>query len=103
MRYRHNLTMLSWTSIVQLRVAHVYREYERHGSNALPLPTELDFSVLTEDEKEIIEEVYDVYGQFSAWRLRTMAYQEPPWCNTETCETISHACLVEYFKTQLLD
>ena len=83
-------------------VPDLYHEFKIHGSSALPLPTDFDFTQLTEDEKTLIHEIYDAHGQFSAWKLRQMTHQEPPWLNTDTCETISHNLLKEYFITQLL-
>jgi hypothetical protein len=38
---------------------------------------------------------------FSAWKLRNMTHEEPPWKNTPTGEVISHKALAEFFKTQL--
>ena len=84
-------------------IPSVYQKYKEHGSNALPVPSRVNFDVFAEDEESVIKEIYNVYGQFSAWRLREMTHQEPPWYDTEPRETISHARLSEYFKTQLLD
>ena len=83
-------------------VENVYYEYKDFGSGALPVPTDIDFSdILSKDQKEIIDEVYNVYGQFSAWKLRQMTHQEPPWKNTSENEIIPHDDLKKYFKTQL--
>ena len=81
----------------------VYLQYKGFGHDALPLPTDYDFDQLTDEERSIIDEVYDAYGQFSTWRLKLMTQQEPPWLDTEPCEVMSHNLLKRYFKTQLID
>ena len=84
-------------------VPAVYREYKVHGNDALPFPSYYDFDQLTDDEVSVINEIYNVYGQFSAWRLKAMTQQEPPWLDTEPGEVMSHKQLKRYFKTQLID
>ena len=84
-------------------VPTIYQHYKVHEANALPVPSHFNFSSLTGDEKSVIEEVYDIYGQFSAWKLRQMTHREPPWVDTDSCEQISHASLTHYFKTQLIE
>ena len=84
-------------------VPDVYKDYKEYGSNALPVPHNFDYTLLSSQTKEIIDEVRIVYGQFSAWKLRDMTHQEPPWQNTNACEEITHQQLKNYFSTQLID
>lgn len=77
----------------------VYHAYKSQGSGPLPPPAEVP--EFTPDVEDHLNEVFNVFGQFSAWRLRDMTHNEPPWRNaTDGCD-ISHAALAEYFKTQL--
>jgi uncharacterized phage-associated protein len=48
-----------------------------------------------------LNEVWSVYGQFSAWRLRDMTHDELPWKTTPKSEVISDQKLLDYFKTQV--
>ena len=61
---------------------------------------------IPEPAREVLDEVHTVYGQFSAWRLREMTQEEPPWRETYQRELptaeIPHDALVSYFKTQLV-
>ena len=50
---------------------------------------------------DLLNEVYLVYGQFSASKLRNMTHSEPPWINTGTTKVISHKMMKDYFKTLL--
>ena len=71
------------------------------GSGPIPSPTTLDFAKYDPETRDLLEEVYAVYGQFAAWKLRQMTHQEPPWRETPTGREISHATLRHYFATQV--
>ena len=62
-----------------------------------------DFNIqIDEDTEGILEEVYEKYGQYSAWKLRNMTHSETPWQSTELNETISKEKIKEFFKTTIL-
>src|SRR6185312_5197943 len=63
-------------------VESLYHYYKGYGSNAIPVPEEFDDNVLLENEKTLLKEVYEVFGQFSAWKLRNMTHSERPWIET---------------------
>ena len=78
-------------------VKEVYDIYSQYSSNAIPVP---DAEVrLTTEERELITNVWNVYGQFSAWRLRDMTHNETPWKSTARNTAISHEKLKTFFKT----
>ncbi len=82
-------------------VPDLYHKYKDHGAYGIPAPTNVDFSKFSSEIKEILDEVYDVYGQFSAWKLRNMTHGEAPWKNTKMGDVISLSSMSEYFKTQI--
>ena len=82
-------------------VKEVYDIYKSHGRSALPVPENTDFSSFTTQQKSTIDEAYNVYGQFSAWKLRQMTHEEPPWQDTNENDLITHDALKAYFKSQL--
>src|SRR5579863_3866825 len=51
-------------------VPSLYREYRRFGAGAIPSPTDLDDELYDDHARKFLDEVYSVYGQFSAWKLR---------------------------------
>jgi uncharacterized phage-associated protein len=83
----------------------VYRKYRDFTSEQLPVPSNFDPSSLPKQARETLNEVHTVYGQFSAWRLREMTHNEPPWKKNYREGfmgiEISHKDLREYFLTQL--
>jgi uncharacterized phage-associated protein len=60
-------------------VPALYREFREFGSNAIPPVTDLDVEDYTEADRMILDDVFDYYGQYSAWRLREMTHVEAPW------------------------
>lgn len=84
-------------------VVEVYDEYKTRGSDIVYPSNDFDFSNFNEDEIELLNEVFEVYGQFSATALVEMTHKEPPWRDTRKNEEIHHKRLQNYFSTQTID
>lgn len=82
-------------------VPDAYHEFKEFGANAIPAPEAMDFNIFEPETVELLDEVYAVYGQFSAWKLRNMTHGESPWKETPINEIISTQKMQEYFETQL--
>ena len=84
----------------------LYHHYKEYGANPIPIPYDVDaYEVFTEKEREVLNEVYKHYGQFSAWKLRNLTHEDTPWIksyhNGNAEITKSDMCC--YFKTLLVD
>jgi uncharacterized phage-associated protein len=84
-------------------IPELYHAYKEYGSGFIPIPKELDDSIYDDQTRELLDDVYAVYGQFSAWKLRNMTHEEAPWQDFQPKGTISHKALKTYFKTQIVD
>jgi uncharacterized phage-associated protein len=84
-------------------VPEVYHEYKDFGSSAIPMPSDVDFSKYDEQTIDLLNEVYSVYGQFSAWKLRSMTHDEEPWKNANVGDIITLKSMEKYFKTQIVN
>lgn len=82
-------------------VESLYYKFREFGSSELPIPETVDLNEYSEEEKDLLNEVFNVYGQFSAWKLRNMTHSERPWTETQKNEVIPKGLMAEYFKTQL--
>jgi len=83
-------------------VPELYYKYKEYGKSSLPLPNDFDLEELDKEKFDLIEEVYSVFGQYTAWKLREMTHEEPPWKNHEPeSGVIPESELKEYFKTRL--
>jgi uncharacterized phage-associated protein len=88
-------------------VPELYQLYRDNGKNPIPVPNGLilsDFRQTLEDsEIELIEEVYEVFGQYAAWQLRNMTHEEAPWMAHEAqSDIIPVQEMQEYFTTRLV-
>jgi uncharacterized phage-associated protein len=84
-------------------VPSVYHRYKAHGSGAIPGPSSFDPDRYDGEVRSLLDEILQVYGQFSAWKLRDMTHVEPPWAETELNRVISHDAMRDYFQTLVID
>jgi uncharacterized phage-associated protein len=87
-------------------VPPLYHAYSSYGRDAIPAPASFDIEVYDPADRLIMDDVYDYYGQYSAWRLRQMTHDEPPWKNAYDegrSNPITIESLNEYFSTQVDD
>lgn len=87
-------------------VPPLYGQHKSNGSGAIPAPSTLDVDRFAPEDRLILDDVYAYYSQYSAWRLREMTHEEPPWKNAYTNGSnaaITHEALIEYFSTQVTD
>jgi uncharacterized phage-associated protein len=82
-------------------VPDVYHEYKQYGAGAIPRPDDFDPGQFGSELRELLDEVFEVYGQYSATALRNFTHEEPPWRNTETDQEISHDLMRRYFESRL--
>lgn len=83
-------------------VPSLYHELKQYGSGPVPQNNDFNVEEFDDNQIELLKEVYDVYGQFSAWKLRNMTHEEGPWKSTQRNEVISKESLNQYFQTQLV-
>lgn len=83
-------------------VPDLYHRYKVNGRNPIPAPPGAPDGAFTQEQTDLLEEVYEVFGQFSAFRLRNMTHAEPPWKNHEAdASVIPVDEMREYFKTRI--
>ena len=83
-------------------VPTVYHKFKDNGSEVIPMPVDFDDSIFNQNQKDLIKEVYSVYGQFSALKLMDMTHSEPPYMTTEIGQIINDGKLIDYFQTRLV-
>jgi uncharacterized phage-associated protein len=80
----------------------VYYQYKKFGASPINIDSETDLNQFSEDQLELLEEIYDVFGQFSAWKLRNMTHEEAPWKEKEAVAgSIEKSSMMEFYKTRL--
>lgn len=81
----------------------LYSNYREHGGKPIPTRDGFDPAMIDSETRDLLEEVYDVYGQYSAWGLRNLTHEEAPWQNTPLNEVISLEKMRAFFVTQIAD
>lgn len=86
-------------------VPELYHTLKEYKDEIIPPPEDFEADdVLTQPAQVLLDEVYSVYGQFSAWKLREMTHDEAPWRDADargTNEEISHEALRQFFRTRI--
>ncbi|PTY38078.1 hypothetical protein BGP77_16635 [Saccharospirillum sp. MSK14-1] len=82
-------------------VVELYHQYKGFGANPIPFDEKSGFD-LADEEADLIQEVFQVFSQFSPWKLRNMTHEESPWLNhSSEAGEIPVDEMAEYFKTRL--
>ncbi len=84
-------------------VPGLYYRFRDRGASPIDTPVDFDLDSIDAETQALLDEVYDVYGQYSAWGLRNLTHDEPPWNETKTGDTIDLDKMKAYFSTQLSD
>jgi uncharacterized phage-associated protein len=81
-------------------VVDVYHQFKQYDDGIIVQPyPQGNASMLTEEEKSMIDDVYEVYGGYSASRLRNLTHNEKPWIDAENKidKTITHQAMADFF------
>jgi uncharacterized phage-associated protein len=82
----------------------VYQEYRPFGAGAIERDKSFEIpESVTENELDLIGEVYEIYGQFSALKLMNLTHEEEPWQSVpaKTGSIISKESMKKFFKTRI--
>lgn len=79
-------------------VPKIYHKYKSNGSNSIEPDNGFDPDSISPEIIDILETVYQEFGQYSAWKLRNMTHEEKPWIETPKNGIISKFSMQKYFK-----
>ena len=91
-------------------VGEVYQQYCRDPYN-LPFDENKDkesIKKITPTDENLLNQVYEIFGQYSAWGLREKTHRERPWLEatengTVLKKKISRDTMKEYFKENYVE
>lgn len=83
-------------------VPDVYNYFKKYGKNVIE-PEECGIQISDKEECALFDEVYSVYGKYSAFGLMNMTHSESPWASTHVGvgNEISLQKMTDFFKTRL--
>lgn len=59
----------------------LYTEYKKYGAQDIPLVNASKVPSFSTDEEDVLNQVIEVYGGFTANQLEQLTHQEMPWKN----------------------
>lgn len=86
-------------------VPELYHAYKEYGAGAVPMPQGFNVESIDVDARDLLNDVYNTYGQFSAWKLRNMTHDEAPWVHAYSQApgtVISQQAMADFFQTLLM-
>ncbi|MBK9163851.1 MAG: SocA family protein [Acidobacteria bacterium] len=82
-------------------VEEVYEEYKRFGYGPIDLPEEFNAETFDPDERELLESVFEAYGDLSASALVEQTHNEEPWRASKLKSEITTRAMQAFFKRNL--
>ena len=84
-------------------VPYLYHYYKHYEAAGIPADSSFDPSIIDNDTKEFLEDIFDVFGQFSAIRLMEIAHSDKCWKdagigNEITLDSMKKCLLKKYVK-----
>lgn len=83
-------------------VVELYHAYKQHESTGIPVDSEFNPLSIDEETRDFLDEIFDVFGQFSAIRLMEITHSDDCWKNAGSGNVIEHEsmkrCLRKYLK-----
>lgn len=84
-------------------VPALYGRFKIYGSGPIPYPEGFDEEAIAAKDRIVLDNVYDFYGQYSAWKLRNMTHDEAPWIEAfaRDNKVITNDELSEFFSNEV--
>lgn len=83
-------------------VPKLYHHYKKHNSNGISVDKNFNPSIIIKDTRKFLDEIYEVFGQFSAIRLMNLAHSDQCWIDAGIRNEITYAsmgnCLKKYLR-----
>lgn len=81
-------------------VPELYHKFKEHGAAPLPRPQSVSLEKFDAQTRELLDDIINIYGQYSGWKLRNMTHEETPWIESKY-GVIRPQLMIDYFKTLL--
>lgn len=90
-------------------VPELYHHYKAYGSGHIPAPGDYEPEDYDERTTELLDEIWNTFGQYSAWKLRNITHHDGPWINAHRngsrsrSRTISHDAMRNFYRAYLTE
>lgn len=84
-------------------VTELYFKFKKYGSKGIPASPGFDPLKIDDNTREFLDEVYTVFGQFSATRLLEITHTDQCWQDAHPNKIITHRAMCDTLKKYLKD
>ena len=89
-------------------VPEIFQEFREHGWNPLPVPNQEKIPVISPQAEEVLQQVFDTYGDLPAKTLEDMTHKDEPYIKArgnlsgeERCDVVIPKNEIQnFFKTK---
>ena len=84
-------------------IKEVYEKYKDKGNQGIIEYDENNLKDISKEDNDLLIDVYNLFGEYSAWGLRNLTHSETPWKTTKRNEVIATDKMAKEFKEKYLE
>ena len=84
-------------------IPEIYDKFKINGNKGITEYNENDLKDISKDDVNLLIDVYNLFGEYSAWGLRNLTYSENPWKTTKRNDVIAIDKMANTFKEKYLE
>jgi prophage ps3 protein 01 len=84
-------------------IPEIYDKFKINGNKGITEYSENDLKDISKDDVNLLIDVYNLFGEYSAWGLRNLTHSENPWKSTERNDVITIDKMANTFKEKYLE
>ena len=84
-------------------IKEVYEKYKDKGNQGIIEYDENNLKDISKEDNDLLIDVYNLFGEYSAWGLRNLTHSENPWKSTKRNEVITTDKMAKEFREKYLE
>ena len=84
-------------------IPEIYDKFKINGNKGITEYNENDLKDISKDDVNLLIDVYNLFGEYSAWGLRNLTHSENPWKTTKRNDVIAIDKMANTFKEKYLE
>ncbi len=82
-------------------VESIYHQFKSANNNPIAKPTSNDYQKIDQEKIAFLDNVWSIFGKFSAARLVQLSHEHKPWIDAfnSNSETITKQSMYDYYKS----
>ena len=82
-------------------VPELYFHYKDYGASGIPADPSFNPKLVEKKIRDFLDEIYEVFGQFSALRLMDLTHSDQCWIDAHPGKIITHKAMINDLKKYL--